>query len=69
MRVERKTPASAVNEYRGEIEEQISKTYYQQYTLIASNSQYATRWLSSNYHLFLPVADFIFGLAGLGGKR
>ena len=69
MRIERKAPASATNGGQGKIEKQISKTYYPNYSAVASDSQYAIRWLSSNYHLSLPVADLIAGLAGLGGKK
>ena len=69
MRIESKPPASAENGCRGEVEEQVSKTYYPNYSVVANDSQYEIRWLSSNYHLPLPVADLIAGLAGLGGNR
>ena len=69
MQLESKTPASAASGGQGKTVQQVGKTYFNNNTLIANDSQHAIRWVSVNYHLSLPLAQLVAELAGLGGER
>ena len=69
MQLESKTPASAENGGQGKTVRQVGKTYFNNNILIANDSQHAIHWVSTNYHLSLPLAQLVAELAGLGGGR
>jgi len=62
-------PISGARRGREENSKRTGKIHFPDSSKFEPKTQHVVRWLVSNYHLSLPMAEVVADLAGLGVER